>query len=494
MKAETTVRHLRLTKVAGAVLALALAGCVHIPADTSQARATDLARAQHAASLDLGRDAWPAQEWWKEYQDPQLDQLVAQALKDSPRMAVAQARVASARAALRSEEAAGGPQVGLQASLNRQRYSATGLFPEPIGGNWFNDSTVQVKASYDFDWWGRHRAQVAAVLGETNARQAEAAQASQTLAAAVAQSYFHLQMLWVREQNAREQLAVQRDVLAGRQQRLKQGLVNIDAVRGAEQDLANLSRQAELFATQAGREREALRALVGAGSDALAGLQPRAPQEVRSALPNQLGIELLARRADLQAARWRVEASLGRTRAAQAAFYPDLNLVAAAGLNSVSLSRLLQYGSRTMLAGAAFSLPIFDAGRLEAGLGEARAQRDEMIADYNQSVLNAVRDVSEEAATLQGIARQRQAQSEAFRKAGELEANARIRMKSGLAESAAVLQARLALLRERDTGEQLRDAELQAQVALAKALGGGYRADATQIAANNQQDNKAITQ
>jgi multidrug efflux system outer membrane protein len=493
MKAETTVRHLRLTKVAGAVLALALAGCVHIPADTSQARASDLARAQHPASIDLGRDAWPAQQWWKEYQEPQLDQLVEQALKDSPTMAVAQARVASARAALRAEEAAGGAQVGLQASLNRQRYSATGLFPEPIGGNWFNDSTVQVKASYDFDWWGRHRAQVAAVLGEANARQSEAAQASQTLAAAVAQSYFRLQMLWAREQNVREQLAVQRDVLEGRRQRLKQGLVNIDAVRGAEQDLANLNRQAELFATQAGREREALRALVGAGSDALAGLQHRPPQEVRSALPSQLGIELLARRPDLQAARWRVEAALGRTRAAQAAFYPDLNLVAAAGLNSVSLSRLLQYGSRTMLAGAAFSLPIFDAGRLEAGLGEARAQRDEMIADYNQSVLNAVRDVAEEAATLQGIARQRQAQLDAFKKAGELEASARIRMKAGLAENAAVLQARLALLRERDTGEQLRDAELQAQVALAKALGGGYRADSTQVAANNQQDNKATT-
>jgi multidrug efflux system outer membrane protein len=494
MKAETTVRHLRLTKVAGAVLALALAGCVHIPADTSQARAADPARAQHAASIDLGRDAWPAQEWWKEYQDPQLDQLVAQALKDSPTMAVAQARVASARAALRSEEAAGGPQVGLQASLNRQRYSATGLFPEPIGGNWFNDTTVQVKASYDFDWWGRHRAQVAAVLGETNARQAEAAQAAQTLAAAVAQSYFRLQMLWAREENAGEQLAVQRDVLAGRQQRLKQGLVNIDAVRGAEQDLANLNRQAQLFATQAGREREALRALVGAGSDALAGLQRRPPQEVHAALPSQLGIELLARRPDLQAARWRVEAALGRTRAAQAAFYPDLNLVAAAGLNSVSLSRLLEYGSRTMLAGAALSLPIFDAGRLEAGLGEARAQRDEMIADYNQSVLGAVRDVSEEAATLQGIARQRQAQLEAYKKASELEANASIRMKAGLAENAAVLQARLALLRERDMGAQLRDAELQAQVALAKALGGGYRAQPAQLAANNQQENQAITQ
>jgi multidrug efflux system outer membrane protein len=474
------------------VLALLLAGCVHVPADTGQAKGPDFARAQHAAAITLPRDAWPSQQWWKEYGDPQLDDLVARALSDSPSMAVAQARVATARAALRAEEAAGGARVGLDAHVNRQRYSATGLFPEPIGGNWFNDSLLQVQASYDFDWWGRHRALVSASLGEANARQAEAAQSAQLIAAGVAQSYFRLQMLWAREDNVNAQIAVQRDVLAGRRQRLRQGLVNIDLVESGEQELATLEQQARQFGTQAAREREALRALVGADSTALAGLQRRVPQQVQAAVPSQLGIELLARRPDLQAARWRVEASLGRTRAAEAAFYPDFNVIASAGLNSVSLSRLLQYGSRTMLAGAALSLPIFDAGRLEAGLGEARAQRDEIIADYNQSVLNAVRDVAEEAATLQGIARQRQAHEQALAKATQLESNAQTRMKAGLAESAAVLQARLAVLRLNDAGAQLRDAELQTQVALNKALGGGYRADATQVAANNQQNNQII--
>jgi multidrug efflux system outer membrane protein len=491
MKARTTVRHLRLTTAAGAVLALTLAGCIHIPADTSPARTPDFARAQHAAAIALARDAWPAQDWWREYQEPQLDDLIQRALQDSPSLAVAQARVATARAALRSEEAAGGAQVGIGASLNRQRYSATGLFPEPIGGSWFNDSTVQVKASYDFDWWGRHRAQVAAVLGEANARQAEAAQAAQTLAAAVAQAYFRLQMLWAREENVAEQVKVQRDVLSGRQQRLKQGLINVDNLRAAEQDLATLNQQSRAFATQAAREREALRALVGADGENFPNLSRRPPAtEVQGALPGKLGIELLARRPDLQAARWRVEAALGSTRAAEAAFYPDLNLAASAGLNSVSLSRLLQYASRTGLVGAALSLPIFDSGRLEAGLGEARAQRDEMIADYNQSVLYAVRDVAEEAATLQGIAEQRRAQLDAFKAASQLEANAQARLRAGLADSASVLQARLALLRQRDSGVQLLDAQLQTQVALVKALGGGYRADAAQVAANNEQAQK----
>jgi multidrug efflux system outer membrane protein len=467
-----------------------LAGCVHIPADKGQAQGPDFERVQHDASLALARDAWPAQDWWKQYGEPQLDELVTRALRDNPSMAVAQARINTALASVRGERANEGARVDLAGGLNRQRYSGTGLFPAPIGGAWFNDTSVQVRASYDFDWWGKHRAAIAAALGEANARQADAAQAAQTIATSVAQSYFRLQSLWAREENTREQIAVQRDVLAGRQLRLKQGLVNIDMVQGAEQDLANLNTQAESYATQAARELEALRSLVGAHADDFPRIARRQiPIDPPSALPSKLGMELLARRPDLQAARWRVEAALGRTKAAEAAFYPDLNLSASAGLDTVSVSRLLEWASRTALIGAAFSLPIFDSGRLNAGLETARAQRDELVADYNRAVLDAVRDVSEEAATLQGIAKQRKAQFEAFKSASTLENNATLRVKAGLVESAAVLQARLAMLRQRDSGIQLYDAELQTQVALIKALGGGYHAEPGQLAANNQQDN-----
>jgi multidrug efflux system outer membrane protein len=482
MKATTTVRHFPLTFAAGAVLAL-LAGCAHIPAETSRASAPDFARAQHAPGIELARDAWPVQQWWREYGDPQLDDLVARALKDSPTLTVAQARLATARTAVQAEQAAAGASVGLGASLNRQRYSATGLFPEPIGGAWFNDSTVQLKASYDLDWWGRHRALVAAAVGEANARQAEASQAAQTLAAAVAQSYFRLQMLWARQDNTAALIAAQRELVADRKARIAHGLATVDEQRSAELELAALDEQAERFGAQAAREREALRALVGADSEALATLARRAPTPPAAALPSRLGIELLARRPDLQAARWRVEAALGREQASKAAFYPDINFNAAIGLNSVSLSRLLQYGSRTLLAGGALELPLFDSGRLEAGLAVSRAERDELIADYNQSVVNAVRDVAEEGVTLQGIARQQRAHLQATQASRQLADNAGKRLARGLADRGALLEAKLAVLRQQDTDLQLKDAELQTQVALAKALGGGYRAEPTRTAA-----------
>lgn len=482
MKTMTTVRNFPLTRVAGAVLALALAGCAHIPADTGQTGAPDFARAQHAAAIALSRDAWPAAQWWREYRDPQLDDLVARALKDGPTLAVAQARVASARAAVGAERAAEGAWVKLDAGLNRQRYSSNGLFPEPIGGNFFNDTTLQAKAGYDFDWWGKRRALVAAALGEENARRAEASMAAQALAASVAQSYLRLQMLWARQDNTNAMAAVWRDLLAGRKERIAHGLATIDDQRAAELELGTLAEQSERLSTQAAREREVLRALVGAGSESLGTLARRTPAPAQDALPARLGMELLARRPDLQAARWRVEAALGRVKASEAAFYPDLNLSAALGLNAISVSKLLQISSRTMLAGAALELPLFDSGRLAAGLGQARAARDEMIADYNEAVLNAVRDVAAEGATLQGIERQRRAHARAAEASARLEANAHARFQRGLADRAALLQAKLAVLREQDAALQLQDAQLQTQVALVKALGGGYRAAPVQAA------------
>lgn len=474
-----TVRHFSLTLFAGAVLTLA--GCAHVPADQGTAKAPDFAQARHADTIVLARDAWPVETWWRDYRDQQLDALMDQALAASPSLAAAQARFAVAQAVVKSEQAAGGAQVGVGAGLNRQRYSANGLFPEPIGGSFYTDSTLQVRASYDVDWWGKHRAQVA--VGEANAHAAEAAQARQALTALVAQSYFRLQLLWARDDNLAALAKVQRALLADRNARLKHGLATVDAQRGVELELGRTLEQSELLRTQAAREREILRALVAAGPDDLANLERQLPPMMPAALPRTLGIELLARRPDLQAARWRVEAALGRVRASEAAFYPDLNLAGSFGLNAISLGKLLRGASRTMLGGVTLELPLFDSGRLEAGLGVARAERDALLAEYNDAVLAAVRDVAAEGATLQGIEREIGAHGMAEQAAARLASSAETRLKRGLAERSSLLQAQLETLRQRDGALQLQDARLQTEVALVRALGGGYRAQPITAAA-----------
>jgi multidrug efflux system outer membrane protein len=471
------VRHsfiLKNTAAAGAVLAL-LAGCISVPADTAKPANLDLAaRAQHAPGIVLPADAWPAEQWWLAYGDPQLNALVARALKDNPSLAVVQARVAGAQAVVTAERADEGGQVGLATGLNRQRYSSNGFFPAPIGGNYFNDANVQLRASYDVDWWGKHRSLVAAALGEANARQAEAAQAAQAIAASVAQSYFRLQMLWARQDNVKLLAAVQRELVAGRKARIARGLASSELLASAELDLGVLEEQAARFTTQAMREREVLRALTGGDAGTLSDLARFRPTPGANALPRELGMELLARRPDLQAARWRVEAQLGRVAASEAAFRPDINLVGALGLDAVSLGKLLRWPSRTPLLGATLDLPLFDSGRLKAQLGVARSNRDELVAEYNDAVLAAVRDVAQEGATLQGLEQEARAHQAALDASRKLSASAEARMKRGLLERAGVLQAKMTLLRQQDTDLQLTDARLQTQVALVKALGGGY--------------------
>ncbi|ALK99414.2 efflux transporter outer membrane subunit [Massilia sp. WG5] len=468
--------NLKNASIAGAVLAL-LAGCISVPADRNKPAAIDLAaKARLAPGITLPADAWPAEQWWLAYGDPQLDALIRQALRDNPSLAVVQARVAGAQAIVSAERADEGARVGLATGLNRQRYSSNGFFPPPIGGAWFNDANVQVRASYDVDWWGKHRSLVASALGEENARRAEAAQAAQAIAASVAQSYFRLQMLWARQDNVQLLAAVQREIVDGRKARIAHGLATSEQLAGAELDLGVLDEQSKRLATQAGREREVLRALTGGDTLALAKLARSRPAPAVNALPRELGMELLARRPDLQAARWRVEAQLGRVAASEAAFRPDINLVGALGLDAVSLGKLLRWPSRTPLLGATLDLPLFDSGRLKAQLGVARSNRDELVSEYNEAVLAAVREVAQEGATLQGLEQEAQAHRLALESSRKLVDSAEARMKRGLLERAGVLQAKMTLLRQQDTDLQIADARLQTQVALVKALGGGYHA------------------
>jgi multidrug efflux system outer membrane protein len=325
---------------------------------------------------------------------------------------------------------------------------------------------------------------VAAALGESNARLAEASQAERTLATAVAQSYFRLQLLWARQDNVLAMAALERELIADKAARIAHGLATIDEQRAAERDLGALNEQAASLDTQAARETEALRALVGAGFSDLPRLGRRPVTAGVAGLPAQLGLELLARRPDLQAARWRVEAMLGRVAASEAAYYPDLNLSGAIGLNSVTVGKLLSPDSRTMLLGSLVQLPLFDSKRLNANLGVARAARDEAIADYNQAVLHAVTEVAEEGATLQGIAKQAAAHAATFDASAALVASATRRMSHGLADRGTLLRATQDLLRQEATRLDLQDASLQTELALIKALGGGYRADAPQTASN----------
>ncbi|OYO28831.1 hypothetical protein CD932_16945 [Janthinobacterium sp. PC23-8] len=460
-----------------AVLAfsIALAGCASIPPDTQVLPQQDLATTQLAADIHLASEGWPAAQWWRQFQDEQLDGLVEQALSSSPSLDVANTRIASALSAFDYQHADRDPRVDMNANLNRQRYSGNGLTPAPIGGNYYTEATFKVQAHYDLDWWGKHKAQIAAALGEVNARRAEYAMAEQMLAAEIARHYFSMQNGWARMDNLHALLTLQQSLVTDKDKRIANGLGVNDDHLSAQTRLSLLEQQIALLETQIVTEREALRALLGADSTALAHLQPHAVLALPHSLPGKLGMELLARRPDLQAARWRVQASMNRIEAEQAAFYPDIDLGASIGLDTVRLGKLLQAGSRTLFVGPALSLPLFDSGRLQARLDGARKERNELIADYNQNVFNVVRDVAQAGARVQGVEHQLRLQGESLRASEAQLRNANARLKQGLADRATVLNAEMTVRGQVDLGMQLQNQRQNAEVNLNVALGGGYR-------------------
>ncbi len=456
---------------------LGVTACAHIPVDDQLYPQRDIASAHLAADIKLARDGWPAARWWNDYRDPQLNRLIEQALKDSPTLEISAARVAEAHAALSVDRADNGIGIGLNAAANRQRYSANGLFPAPIGGSYFSEQTLQVQARTDIDWWGKHRAKIAAALGEENARRADYAQAEQSLAAVVAQNYFSLQSGRLQLANLQQIAILQNALVTDTAHRIAHGLASIDEQYAAQAKLDELRQQVSRLDVKNTHEREALRALLNgdANADALVELKPQASAKIPHTLPTQLGFELLARRPDLQAARWRVEASLSATEVARAAFYPDINLTGSFGFDAISLDHLLEAGSRTLFIGPTLSLPLFNRKSLQAKLGAARAARNEMIADYNQSVLNAVRDVAQNGAALQGIEKQITQQHDAAHATEALLTSSQAKFRQGLIDHGALIDAEITNLQQHDTTLQLDSLQLQAEVALIKALGGGYR-------------------
>jgi multidrug efflux system outer membrane protein len=471
---EPTVK----TTASGLLLALALAGCAQITPDLHPETRRDIASAELSAGIKLAHEGWPEAQWWTAYHDAQLNALIKQALAGGPSLEVAAAHIGTARSALSRSAADLGVDVSAYVNANRQRYSGTGLFPAPIGGAYFTSETLRLDVRYNFDWWGKNRAQVAAAVGELNAGRAEYAEAEQSLAAAIAQSYFRLQGAWARLANAEQLAATQTALVQDKARRIARGLANADEQRAAEADLSLIRKQQAMLSADIAHEREALRALAGADNSALADLKPAALMPAPHALPAHLGMDLLARRPDLQAARWKLEASLSKIDAAKAAFYPDLNLTGSIGLDTVKVENLLRAASRTVYLGPTLTLPLFDSKRLDAQLDSARTGRNERIAEYNQAIIEAVRDVAQGGAQLQGIERQIAQQAEATGSARAQLASAQARLDHGLADNGSVLNARLALLKQRDADVYLQQVQLLAEVALTNALGGGYHEQA----------------
>lgn len=454
------------------VAALVLAGCASPRGIAPQAQVLPAAR----VGLHEAVQAPLPQAWWRGYGDPALDALVERALADAPDLKRAATRIARAEAAAGLADAQRRPQVGLDAEATRQRYPEHGLVPPPLAGATENTATLQFGASWELDVFGRQRAALDAAIGQVRAAEADAAAARQLLAAHVVHGYVQLARLLEQRGVAERALAQREDTLSLVAQRARAGIDTQVELRQAEASVPDTRQQIEALDEQAALARHALAALSAQAPDALDALVPRLGPLPVETLPAVLSGDLLARRADLVAARWRVDAAAREIDVAKAAFYPSINLVAFAGLSSIGLNRLFEAGSLQAGVGPAIHLPIFDAGRLRADLRGRTAELDGAVETYNAAVLDAVRDVADQIASMQSVERQAQQQRLAQSAAESAYDLAMQRYRAGLGSYLTVLSAETGVLAQRRQAADLKARTLDAQVALVHALGGGYRA------------------
>jgi len=456
-----------------ALIALTLAAC----AAPARLLAPDLRGDVPLAGLQAPeRAGWPAAQWWRQYHDPQLDNLMDSATRQSPDLAMAQSRVAQAEQSARLAAAQLGLSVNGSAQVARQRLSDHGLIPSQfLGFSWYNQADLGAQLKYDFDWWGKQRATLEAALDQAHAAEAQRSAAALALQYAVADTYFGWQADQARLQLADQALATQQQFSRIADLRVKQGVDLPDEAQKARAQLAAVQEMRVALEGSAKIRRVSLASLLGVAPEQLPELQPRPLPRVDEGIPANAALDLIARRPDIAASRWQVEAALRQTDAARAEFFPDFSISAMAGLSSIDLGKLFTAGSRTFSLAPALHLPIFNGGALKANYGVSKAQLDAAIAQYDSTVLGAAREVATQALGAQQIAARRLVQRTRVDAQRQLLANAQARAAQGVRDARESLVAKAQWLQQRDAAVQLQAQAVATDLALVKALGGGYR-------------------
>jgi len=477
LAARATLRRLQTLLLAGAAASV-LSACASIP-HLGPAPQPKPASA-YAASVSFAAAAadWPQDRWWTTYGDPQLNQLIEEALAGSPDLIAAQARVRQSDALADQVRSTLGPHIEGVAAVGESKLSYNNGIPSSVIKHGWNDlGLAALSLNWQIDFLGKNRALLAAATSSGQAAQAEAAAARLALSTAVAGAYADLAQLY-QDRDAAEaalRVRVQSQDLIDR--RFAQGLETKSA---ADRTLAGrAATEAELAATDEaiGLTKNRLAALLGQGPDRGRAIARPKPDSIRAfGLPTDLQAQLVGRRPDVVAARLTASAAAHRIKAAKADFYPNVNLAAMIGVESLGLSNLVKSGSTFGNVGPAVTLPIFESGRLQGAYRQARADYDAAVAVYDQTLTRALQEVADSAVSARALdsrlAKRREALA-ASQSAYDLAAQ---RYGRGLGTYLDVLSAEDQLISDRRAVADLQTRAFTLDIALIRALGGGYRA------------------
>jgi len=468
----------RALLVASATALAGLAACA--PETQALREAKPIGAYAATQSFQAPQAAWPAEDWWTAYGDPQLNALIAEAVQGSPTLAQAEARVRRAEYAADQARAAPGPSFDPSARIQTAKQSLNQGFPDQfkdyLPRGWNTSSRIAVDLSWQLDFFGRNRALIAAATSDADAARAEAAAARLQLSTGVAAAYAELTRLFADRDSAEAALKVRKASVDLVTQRNRNGLENRGAVARAEAAVPTLEGDIVSIDRQITVVRNQIAALMGAGPDrGLALTRPTTSPLHAFGLPPSLAADLVGRRADIAAARLRAEAAAKRIKAARANFYPNIDLTGSYGFQSLGFDTILAKDSIAGAFGPAISLPIFHRRTNTALYGQASAEYDAAVASYDQAVAQALREVADAVAGQRAVSSQLTSARTALSSNEQAYRISQERYRGGLSPYLDVLTTETDMLQQRRAVADLEAQALALDVALVRALGGGFK-------------------
>ncbi len=463
-----------------AATALLLSGCSFIPT-YERPEAPVPGTYQAGSQAPAGAAAAAAVPWKDYFADPRLQTLIGAALANNRDLRVAALNIEQARAQFQIRRADQFPGVGLGVNASRG--------PSASNGDLTNSFSAGLAVSaWEIDFFGRIASLKEQALAQYLASEEGRNAAQVSLVAAVANG-------WLTLLADEELLNLSRRTLVSREESVRLTRLRLDAGVASELDFRqaeSLTQAARATLAQQQRQRaldeNALALLLGqpVPADILASLAggTLANATAMAALPSGLPSELLTQRPDIRQAEQQLIAANANIGAARAAFFPRISLTAQAGTASGELSGLFKSGSWGFTLAPSLLLPIFDAGRNQANLDSSQVSRSIAVAQYEKAIQTAFREVSDALAGQSTLAEQ----SEALQRQAQAE-EARLRLadlryRNGVSSYLDLLDAERSLFATQQGAVQVRLAQLQNQVLLYKALGGGGTADTAPAAAS----------
>jgi len=449
-------------------MALILGACT-LPAQLPNTRT-----AMSAADLHIKTESSivVSDSWWTLYNEPQLDALVNEALQANPKLEILLENVHAARAMEGLETGGLKPSIGVDVNSQRDRFSEFYIYPPPYGGSVFWNSTAAIGAGWSPDLFGLQRAKVNAAAKQAVSLEYRYRSAKTVLVSGLVIQLLELDNVEQSKQLVKSSMQLLDDKINLMKKRERAGLDNTSTLIELDSARQGWSVRFNELESAEQKLRHGIAIMLGRNPNDAATINIKLNDRLMPSLPTELSADLLLRRADLKAARAQIESNEFKKQASKAAFYPIINLTALAGYQSLSLQHFLTAPARTLGFGPDISLPLYDAGRLNFAYLASHSELNLAIAEYNETVLNALKDVADDIHDLKKLEAQVNLTDAQLKDAEQLLNQYRHREAQGLISHMPVLDAQMAFNRAQWEALSAKTQLAQQKVSLLVALGG----------------------